>query len=106
MKFLKKFLLWFVIFFGLLIVTLYIFNYDYLIKAVRTVYFNGHKTAFLDDYKYFENRLLPKSKTPQPWKIAKDYNAVKPTATMEQWHQKTKTVAFVIIKNDSIWSES
>lgn len=106
MKFLKKSLLWFVVFFGLLIAILYIFNYDYLIKAVRTVYFHGHKTAFLDDYQYFENRPIPKSTTPQPWKIAKDYNSVKPTDKMEQWHKKTETVAFLIIKNDSIWNES
>lgn len=106
MKLLKKCLLWLVVFFGLLIAILYIFNYDYLIKAVRTVYFHGHKTAFLDDYQYFENRQIPKSTTPQPWKIAKDYNSVKPTARMEQWHQKTETVALLIIKNDSIWNES
>lgn len=106
MKFLKKLLLWFVIFFGLLIAILYIFNYDYLIKAVRTIYFHGHKTVFLDDYQYFENRQIPKSTTPQPWKIAKDYNSVKPTAIMEEWHKKTESVAFLIIRNDSIWSES
>lgn len=106
MKFLKKFLFWFVIIFALLIATLYIFNFDYLIKAVRTVYFHGHKTAFLDDYQYFENSEIPKSTTPQPWKIARDYNSVKPTPTMEAWHEKTESVAFLVIKNDSIWSES
>jgi CubicO group peptidase (beta-lactamase class C family) len=106
MKSLKKLVVGVVIFFGLLIAVLYIFNYDYLIKAVRTVYFHGHKTAFLDDYRYFENRVIPKSTKPQPWPIAKDYNAVKPTQTIEQWHQKTQSVAFLIIKNDSVWSES
>lgn len=106
MKFFKKFLIGLVIFFGLLIALAYIFNFDYLIKAVRTVYFHGHKTAFLDDYQYFENREIPKSTTPQPWKISKDYNKVKPTAKMEEWHEKTETVAFLVIKNDSLWSES
>ncbi|MFT3794602.1 serine hydrolase domain-containing protein [Flavobacterium sp.] len=106
MKFLKKFLLGFVLFFGLLIAVLYIFNFDYLIKAVRTVYFHGHKTAFLDDYHYFDNREMSKSTNPQPWPIAKDYNSVKATATMEQWHKKTESVAFLVIKNDSIWHES
>lgn len=73
---------------------------------MRTVYFHGHKTAFLDDYKYFENREIPKSTTPQAWAIAKDYNAVQPSEIIEEWHKKTKSVAFLIIKNDSIWSES
>lgn len=106
MKFLRKLLVWFVAVFGLLIALLYIFNFDYLIKAVRTVYFHGHKTAFLDDYQYFENRQIAKSTDPQPWKIAKDYNTVKPTAIMAAWHKKTESVAFLIIKNDSLWSES
>ena len=106
MKFLKKFLVWFAIIFGLLLVTMYIFNFDYLITAVRTVYFNGHKTAFLDDYKFFENRTITKSTNAQPWPTAKDYNSVKPTTTLEEWHKKTESVAFLVIKNDSLWSES
>jgi len=106
MKILIKILLWFIVVLTSIIVFLYIFNFDYLITAVRITYLNGHKTAFLDDYNYFENRLIAKSNTPQPWSIAKDYNQIKPTAELETWHKKTGTVAFVIIKKDSIWSES
>ena len=54
MHFLKKFLLWLVGILLLLVVLLYVFNVDYLLKAVRTIYLNGHTTAFLEDYKYFE----------------------------------------------------
>ncbi|HMI06845.1 MAG TPA: serine hydrolase [Flavobacterium sp.] len=106
MKALVKFLLWFIVVLTSITLLLYIFNFDYLITAVRTVYFNRHKTAFLDDYKYFENRLIPKSTTPQPWNIAKDYNNIKPTAELERWNKETESVAFLIIKNDSIFSES
>jgi CubicO group peptidase (beta-lactamase class C family) len=106
MKFLKKFLLWFVIVFAVIIALLYLFKKDYLITAVRTIYLNGHTTAFLSDYTEFENRTIPKSHTPQPWPIAKDYNSVKPTGELEKWNKKLGTVAFLIIKNDSIWSES
>ncbi len=98
MKFLKNFLIGFVLFFAILIASLYIFKVDYLITAVRKIYFNGHTTAFLDDYTEFENRTIPKSNTPQPWPIATTYNAVKPTAELEKWHEKMGTVAFVIIK--------
>lgn len=105
MKFLKKFLLWLVGLILLLIALMYIFNVDYLLKAVRTIYFNGHKTAFLDDYKYFDNRIIENG-TAQPWAIAKDYNTVKPTAELERMHEEIGSVAFLIIKNDSIWSES
>ena len=106
MKFLKKFLLWFVIVFATIIALLYIFQVDYLIKAVRTIYLNGHTTAFLKDYTEFDNRTIPKSHTPQPWATSKDYNAIKPTNELKKWHKKLGTVAFLIIKNDSIWNES
>lgn len=105
MKFLKKFFLWFAGFLILLVALLYIFNVDYLLKAVRTIYLNGHKTAFLDDYKYFDNRTIEKG-IAQPWAIAKDYNKVKPTLELEKMHQQIGTVAFLIIKNDSLWNES
>lgn len=106
MKFIKKFFLWTVIIFAVLIAFLYIFKFDYLITAVRTIYLNGHTTAFLSDYTEFENRTIPKSHTPQPWPISKNYNVVKPTEELEKWHKKLGTVAFLIIKNDSIRSES
>ncbi|MDI1256899.1 MAG: serine hydrolase [Flavobacterium sp.] len=106
MKFLKRFLFRFVVVLSLLILLMYVFNVDYLITAVRTVYFKGHTTAFLDDYKYFENRTIPKSKNPQPWAVAKDYNAVKPTEKLEALHKEISSVAFLIIKNDSVWNES
>ena len=105
MRFLKKFLLWLVGTLLLLVLLLYVFNVDYLLKAVKTIYFNGHTTAFLEDYQYFDNRTIEKG-VGQPWNISKEYNTVKPTAALEEMHQKIGTVAFLIIKNDSIWNES
>ncbi|HEX9981484.1 MAG TPA: serine hydrolase [Flavobacterium sp.] len=105
MRFLKKFLLWFVAVICILTAALYIFDVDYLIKAVRTVYFNGHKTAFLDDYKYFDNRTIHKG-IAQPWASSRSYNKTKTTDALEQLHEETGTVAFLVIKNDSVWHES
>lgn len=106
MKIVLKIFLWIVAVLASITLLLYVFNFDYLITAVRTIYLNGHTTAFLDDYKYFSNQSIPKSTTPQPWAISKDYNSVKPTTELENWHKETGSVAFLIIKNDSIWSES
>jgi CubicO group peptidase (beta-lactamase class C family) len=106
MRFLKKLLLWFVIVIATIIALLYLFKVDYLLKAVHTIYLNGHTTAFLKDYTEFDNRIVPKSHMPQPWATAKDYNTIKPTDELEKWHKKLGTVAFLIIKNDSVWSES
>lgn len=90
----------------ILVLSLYFFKVDYLLRAVRVTYFNGHKTAFLEDYKYFDNRVIEKSELVQPWHIAKEYNQIKATEKLEKLHQEIGTVAFLIIKNDSIWHES
>ena len=106
MKKLKKILIGFVIMIGVLILSLYIFKKDYLLRAVRVTYLNGHSTAFLDDYKYFDNAIIQKSNQPQPWNLTKDYNSVRPTEKLEKLHQEVGTIAFLIIKNDSIWNEN
>ncbi|TDD99704.1 serine hydrolase domain-containing protein [Flavobacterium cellulosilyticum] len=103
---LKKILIELVAFITIVIASLYLLNYDYLLKAVRITYLNGHKTAFLDDYKYFNNRIIEKGSLPQPWNISRNYNQVQPTAQLEKLHQEIGTVAFLIIKQDSIWNES
>lgn len=105
MKIIKKILAGLFLLISLLIVLAYIFNVDYLLKAVRTIYLNGHKTAFLDDYKYFDNRTIDNG-TAQPWAIASDYNKVEPTKELIDMHNKIGSVAFVVIKNDSLWSEN
>lgn len=105
MKFLTKIVKWFAIFAVSILVLLYIFDVDYLLRAVRTIYFRGYTTAFLEDYTHFPNRTINKG-TAQPWHISKNYNVVKPTSNLIQTHKDLKTVAFLIIKNDSIWHES
>lgn len=104
MKFLKKTLKVIVILFALLIAVLYITDTDYLIKAVRTIYLRGYTTAFLDDYKKFDNATINIGQ-PQPWANHKNYNSVAPTEKLEKTNKDLGTIAYVIIKNDSIWFE-
>ncbi|EGV42996.1 serine hydrolase [Bizionia argentinensis JUB59] len=105
MKFLKSLLKWAVIVFALIIATLYITDTDYLLKAIRTIYFKGYSTAYLEDYKQFDNQLIANG-TPQPWPNHQDYNRVKETETLEKINEENGTIAYVIIKNDSIWFEN
>lgn len=104
MKFLKKFLKWVVVLCVLVVAVLYITDTDYLIKAVRTIYLKGHTTAYLEDYKEFDNQPLDIG-TPQPWPNHKDYNSVSATEKLTKTNQELGTIAYVIIKNDSIWFE-
>ncbi|WP_452599104.1 serine hydrolase domain-containing protein [Pontimicrobium sp. MEBiC01747] len=105
MKFLKKLFKVIVVLFALTIAILYITDTDYLIKAVRTIYMRGYTTAFLDDYKRFDNRTIATGK-PQAWPNHKDYNSVKETEALQKANNDYGTIAYVIIKNDSIWFEN
>jgi CubicO group peptidase (beta-lactamase class C family) len=105
MKFLVKFFKWFAIILASIIFLMYIFNVDYLLRAVRTIYFKGYTTAFLEDYKEFPNRKIKKG-IAQPWALANDYNIVPATEKLQKTHKELLTIAYLIIKNDSIWHES
>ncbi len=105
MKRLLTYFKWFFISSVGFILILYLFDVDYLLRAVKTVYLKGYTTAFLEDYKEFPNRTIQKG-TAQPWAVSKAYNSVPATDKLNTTHKKLQTVAFLIIKNDSIWHES
>ncbi|MBT8279278.1 MAG: beta-lactamase family protein [Bacteroidia bacterium] len=105
MRALKNFFKGFVILLALLVVFLYVFDYDYMLKAVRTIYLQGHTTAFLKDYEEFDNNIIEKG-APQPWPMHLDFNKVSATENLQKWNDTLGTIAFMIIKNDSIWFEN
>jgi len=105
MNFLRKFSVWLLLPLGGIVLLMYILDVDYILKAVRVTYLNGHKTAFLDDYNYFDNRIIENG-TAQPWNFHTDYNKIQATPRLADTHSELKTVAFLIIKNDSLWHES
>ena len=84
---------------------LYATDTDYLFKAVRTVYFNGYTTAFIDDYSFFDNSVVA-SKDSKAWPLHKDYNKIPATEKLIKLHESQGTVAYVIIKNDSLIYEA
>ena len=100
-KALKTLALIIIILFG----ALYISDYNYLLKGVSTIYFTGHKTAFLNDFTYFDNSTLPASEKPQPWPLHSKYNKISLSDKLEKHHEVTESVAFLIIKNDSLYFE-
>jgi CubicO group peptidase (beta-lactamase class C family) len=105
MKLLKKVIKYLIGIIGLLIITSYIFDYDYILKGVRVVYFTGHTTAFIDDHPYFENDTIKKGMTSDEWPLHKNYNLKTPTKALTRINNDLGTVAFLIIKNDSIFHE-
>ena len=105
MKRLGKFFKWVFILLIAFVIGLYITGYGYILKGVWVVYLHGHATAYIDDFKFFENEEIPASTDPQPWPIHKNYNTVEATKELSEINDTLGTVAFLIIKNDSIWYE-
>lgn len=84
---------------------LYISKYSYLLKGIQTIYLSGHTTAFLEDYNRFSNDTVNTSNTTQPWPFHKSYNKYPTPEDLEDYHKNQRTVACLIIKNDSILYE-
>ncbi len=84
-----------------LIFLVYIFQVEYIFKGIRTVWFTGNNTAFISDYKYFDNREIIAS-NPQPWLIHKQYNQIEASEKLKEINQNRKTKSFLVIKNDRI----
>lgn len=88
------------------VLLLYIFDYGYIFKGIRSVYLKGHTSAYIDDYTEFPNRKIEASATAQPWPIHENYNETAATEDLKKINKELGTVAFLVIKNDSLWYES
>lgn len=106
MKQLKRFLKGLVLLIILLVGLSYLTDYDYILKGARVVYMTGHTTAYIDDHPHFVNVDIKKGNTPQPWPIHEAYNQAQATARLKNINDELGTVAFLIIKNDSLWYEN
>ncbi|MCC1485179.1 serine hydrolase domain-containing protein [Winogradskyella immobilis] len=105
MKFLKKLLKWIIGILGVIIISAYIFDYEYILKGVRVVYFTGHVSAFIDDYPYFENDTIKKGTQTDAWPFHENYNTVNATQKLKDTNEELGSVAYLIIKNDSLFYE-
>lgn len=59
----------------------------------------------IDDYKIFENRTIAKGDA-QPWKVSDNYNKYDFTPNQLEYFTKYQTVAYLVIKDTSILSET
>jgi len=70
----------------------------YMYKALIYTY------ADIDDLDIFDTRVIESAK-PQPWATAADYNKPQLSTTLRSELEKNQSVAFLVIKNDSIRHE-
>lgn len=87
------------------ILILIIFDFGYIFRGMQATYFQGHKTAYIDDYPHFENRLIEAGTEAEKWPEHSKYNSVEPTEDLAELNEELGTASFLIIKNDSILFE-
>lgn len=87
------------------VLLLVIFDYGYILRGAKVTYLNGYKTAYIDDYPEFDNRLIEAGDHHQPWPEHSEYNTAIATNKLKELNEELETAAFLIIKNDSIWFE-
>ena len=104
MRILKKIGKWFLIIFVLLNIAILVSGKTYLYKGVANTYLKGRSGPAIDEYKIFENREV-KAGTVKEWSVSKFDNSK--TISAEHLKQFTDmgTIAYLIIKNDSIIHE-
>ena len=82
------------------------FQYFADFKSMISLVIRSQNTkASIDDYKFFDNVEIKKSSSPFEWPKHKLYNQIGSSKTLDSVHKKNETVAFLVIKNDSIIKE-
>ncbi|MEW6469636.1 MAG: serine hydrolase [Bacteroidota bacterium] len=73
----------------------------YLYKGVWNTYLKGRSGPAIDEYQIFHNRKV-ESGQPQEWPVGSDYNRKKISDAHRQDFERMKTIAYLVIKDDSI----
>src|SRR3972149_2664606 len=104
MRIIKKIFKWFFIILILLNLFIVVTGRFYLYKGIWNTYLKGRSGPSIEEYPIFYNRIV-QAGAGEDWANAKNYNSSKvPSALLENF-SNYGTVAYLIIKNDSISHE-
>lgn len=78
---------------------------SYLIKGLWASYLHGANSATIDDARFFETNAVEAPSETWEWPLHKHYNKKPLSERLSSSLEKTKSVAFLVIKNDSILHE-
>lgn len=78
----------------------------YLIKGLWACYLHGNNSATIDDAKYFDTHKIAKGDSVWQWPLHSSYNKLPLPDKLQETFKKTQSVAFLIIKDDSILVEN
>ncbi len=105
MKNLLRFLAGFLLLLAILTVGVYATGNSYLLKGLWASYLHGYSSASIGDARFFGTRLIASGESKQQWSLHSNYNKQALSNELTEMLQKAKSVAFVIVKNDSILTE-
>ena len=77
---------------------------QWLYKAVAITYLKGYTSSYIDDFVYFPSDTI-KTGEHQKWLLSKNYNKKPLPQFVKKINDDLETIAFLIIKNDSIQHE-
>lgn len=77
----------------------------YLSKGLWACYLHGQNSATIDDAKFFDTHNVAASDKAWEWPLHKQYNQKQMPEKLRNMLSKTESVAFLVIKNDSILTE-
>tara|TARA_B110000116_G_scaffold119806_1_gene103877 strand:+ start:1761 stop:2912 length:1152 start_codon:yes stop_codon:yes gene_type:complete len=73
----------------------------WMYKAISITYLKGYSSSYIDDFVHFPANSI-ETGTHQEWEIANSYNKEELPEFINEVNLELETVAFMIIKNDSI----
>ncbi len=104
MSVIGKILKWVFIVLIVLVIAIVASGRTYLFKAVANTYLKGRSGPSISEYKIFSNNLVA-SDSVQEWPLAYAYNRNKLSAEQLSMMDSYKTIAYLVIKNDSLLFE-
>jgi CubicO group peptidase (beta-lactamase class C family) len=100
----KKVFKYLVIIFVLINLLIVLSGKLWIYKGIAITYLKGHTSSYIDDFVYFPANTIKAGKH-QEWLISKNYNQAKLPEFINVVNTELETVAFMVIKNDSIQYE-
>ena len=74
---------------------------SWIYKAISITYLKGYTSSYISDFMYFPANII-ETATHQKWEIANNYNKKELPEFINEVNEKLETIAFMVIKSDSI----
>lgn len=90
---------------ALLLVTAKLSGNGYLVKGLWASYLHGNNSATIDDKIFFDTHIVEAGNAGAEWALHTNYNKAPLPEKLKSTLEQTQTVAFLVVKNDSILFE-